>query len=341
MATESKGKGPQGDKGRKDDAAAMPRSRRKVLPSLSSADVSGLDESAQARVASSRSKLAAAATEGPRSSVSAPAEAQAAAAIRTIETNKDRRTMTKTETKTDQPASANDDLPNKVVAAKSLAGSAIGVAALAAAVALAALIAGPVGDERYLLRQDVVQLKSEGRALNLALAVEQTRMAIQRSSAPFEPVVAGIASVVGGDAEAQSLVEVLKPLARTGVPTLRQLNSEFGSLAGPALVASALPGEPSWISQTFARVTGWTTKISAQLPIETFSPPTRRALETANAALGRDDLKAALDAVKDIDSSARATLQPWLVSASRRAAAEDALSRLSELAAKRLVAKRA
>ncbi len=249
--------------------------------------------------------------------------------------------MTTPETKIDQPASANDDLPNKVAAAKSLAGSAIGVAALAAALAIAAAIVGPVGDERYLLRQDIALLKSEGRALTLALAVEQARMAIQRSSAPFEPAVAGIASVAGNDAEAQRLVEILKPLARTGVPTPRQLNNDFGSLAGPALVASALPGEPSWFSQTFARVAGWTTKISSQLPIETFSPPTRAALEKANAALGRDDLKAALDSVKDIDSSARAMLQPWLVSAARRAAAEDALARLSELASKRLSAKRA
>lgn len=248
--------------------------------------------------------------------------------------------MTTPETKTDRPSSANDDLPTQAAAAKSLAGSAIGVAAIAAAMALAALITGPVGDERYLLRQDVAQLKSESRALTLALAVEQTRMAIQRSSAPFEPVVAGIASVVSGDADAQRLVEVLKPLARTGVPTLRQLNNDFGSLAGPALVATALPGEPSWVSQTFARVAGWTAKVSSQLPIDTYPVATRRALEAANAALGRDDLKAALDAVKDIDPSARATLQPWLASAARRAAAEDALARLSDLATKRLSATR-
>lgn len=248
--------------------------------------------------------------------------------------------MTTSETKIDQPAGANDDLPNKVAAAKSLAGSAIGVAALAAAMALAAAILGPVGNERQLLKQDVAQLKSEGRALTLALAVEQTRMAIQRSSAPFEPSVAGIASVVVGDPDAQKLVEVLKPLARTGVPTLRQLGSEFGSLAGPALLATALPGEPSWVSQTFARVVGWTTTISSQLPIETFSPATRKALESANAALGREDLKAALDAVKGIDASAAATLQPWLASAARRAAADDALARLSDLAAKRFTGAR-
>ena len=344
MATGSKGKGSSDSKGAKDGATgAARRSRRKTLPSLSSNDVSDLDESAEERVAPSSAKLTAAA-ESAKATETPPSPA----VTLPTQKNEDRPIMTTTtpEAKTEPPAApaatvaVDSDLANKVAAAKSLAGSAIGVAAIAGVLALAALIAGPAGNDRQLLRQDVAQLKQESRALTLALAVEQTRMAIQRSAAPFEPAVAAIGSVAAGDAEAQHLVDVLRPLARTGVPTMRQLGGEFSSLAGPALLASALPGEPSWVSQAFARVAGWTASIGSQLPFETFPPATQAALDRANRALMQEDLKAALEAIKNVEPSGRAMLQPWLASAARRAAAEDALARLSDLSSKRLSAPR-
>lgn len=339
MATGAKGKGTGKDGGK---TAAPPRQRRKVLPSLTSSDVSGLDESAQERIAPSERTLAASAAASSRPARTASSEPSSHA------TNKDPSPMTTPETTPKHEVRAPEDLAPKVAAAKSLAGSAMGVGVVAAVVAALALVFGPFGDERQLLRQDVSQLRArivqqerESRALALSLAVEQTRMAILRSSASFEPAVAGIAAVVGGDAEAQRLVAALRPLAKSGVPTMRQLNVEFGFVAGAALVVSALPAETSWVSQTLARFTGWTAQIGSQLPIEAYSPVTRQALEKAYAALQRDDLKGALDALKGVDAGAMVTLQPWIASAERRAAAEDALSRLSELAAGRLAASRA
>jgi hypothetical protein len=248
------------------------------------------------------------------------------------------------------PPPATDGLSVQIASAKSLAGSALGMAVLAAVIAGVAVIFGPipalVNNDRQQVALEMQQMQArlvkqerESRALALALAIEQVK-AVAVRPVPFDAAIGGLAAVTAGDVDAQRLLDSLRPLARSGVPTLRQLKEEYSSLVGPVLVASAMPGDPHWMKQAVARMTGWTAKISSQLPIETYPPATHATLNRAADALEHDALKDAIATLKTLEGSAQVMLQPWLASASRRLAVEETLGQLSVLATSRLAAAR-
>lgn len=248
------------------------------------------------------------------------------------------------------PPPANDATAAQIASAKSLAGSALGMAILAAVLAGVAVMFGPIPalmkNERQQAALEMQQLQArlvkqerESRALALALAVEQVKAAAARP-VPFDGAIGGLAAVTAGDVDAQRLLDGLRPLARSGVPTMRQLKAEYASLVGPVLVASSIPGDPHWMKQAVAKVTGWTAKISSQLPIETYSPATHATLDRAAAALDHEALKDAIATLKALEGSAQVMLQPWLASAGRRLTVDETLGQLSALATSRLAAAR-
>jgi len=369
-------------------AATPPRRRRKAMPSLGESEMSGLEQSAVERVEPARAAFESAAPfEGPLQDAGVPeagasgrvvaepampdpvalpsaevpgptVSSPAGASFAPPEANPARieeapfmsEAVPSPTVPPPAPAPVNDGMATQVASAKSLAGSALGMAVLAAVLAGVAVIFGPIpalmNNERQQVALEMQQIQArlvkqerESRALALALAVEQVKAAAMRP-VPFDSAIGGLAAVTAGDVDAQRLLDGLRPLARSGVPSLRQLKDQYSSLVGPVLVASAMPGDPHWMKQAVARVTGWTAKISSQLPIETYSAATHATLDRAADALEHDALKDAIATLKTLEGSSQVMLQPWLASANRRLTVDDTLNQLSALATSRLAAAR-
>ena len=147
-----------------------------------------------------------------------------------------------------------------------------------------------------------------------ALALSRIEAAA-REGRSFHAAYKQLSEALPGDAA----VERLQPIARSGAPTLRQLTQQFSGDRDAALDALDDSTEDGW---------GWTRQVfgsGVKVRRASVAGGPRDMFENADAALESGDLKAALDALKDLPGEPKAVMEDWIASAKARLTLQDAL----------------
>ncbi len=172
-------------------------------------------------------------------------------------------------------------------------------------------------------------VQSGARAAAVVLAVGQLEASVM-AGAPFSGGLDHLARLVGEDAGFAGPMAALRPRAESGLPTRTELNRRFARLAPEATRAAKLEAADGWFDKAMARVSGLVTirRVDGE-PTGPAAPVTK-----AERALEKDDLTAAVDALKGLDGA----VDTWLADATARLEAEAALATLRGLAIDRLSA---
>ncbi|MEE2877454.1 MAG: hypothetical protein VX593_00495 [Pseudomonadota bacterium] len=118
-----------------------------------------------------------------------------------------------------------------------------------------------------------------------------------------------------------SAVDALSSLARIEVPTTARLRADFRSLRNNALTRDTEEASGmGWVSTVFGD--------SVSIRRTSSDSETADRLADAEAALARDDLDEAIDAVEALPDTTRPIFQTWLADAQRRARLEGSLEEL-------------
>ena len=166
---------------------------------------------------------------------------------------------------------------------------------------------------------------AEGRAETVVLAVGQLREAL-KSSDPFVNELQALGAVAGDGLGVADALDLLRPHAEKGIPTLEELRARFDKVAsGIARAAMKLEGE-GWVARAVNRLAALVTIRRAA--DEAALDGVEGAVARAEASLKRGDLKASISEVEALDGAAAETAAPWLAAARARLAAEQAMAKL-------------
>ncbi len=168
---------------------------------------------------------------------------------------------------------------------------------------------------------------SAARRAALTLAVGTLTRATD-TAAPFSTELAAVASSLPDE----PLVQGLKPLAETGVPTLPMLTLRFPAAADQIIAAVNAEQDQGFWSRLWRRARSLIT-IRRTGPIEGES--TEAVLSRVEAALAAADLQGAVTAA-ELKGTATEAAKPWLDQAQARLATDAAVQKLNALAAKQL-----
>ncbi|MGQ0675391.1 MAG: uroporphyrinogen-III synthase [Rhodospirillales bacterium] len=173
--------------------------------------------------------------------------------------------------------------------------------------------------------------RAEGLAqAALALSVGQIRRAIDAGS-PFAAELAAGRSLAGGDAALAGPLDLLAPLAATGIATRAALTQSYKDTAAAIVhAARARDGE----SGAWRRFVAWLDSLITVRPIGAAagdSPAARAA--RAEALLAAGDLAGAVAQLDALGAPASNAARPWLDRAKARLQAEQALAALETRAA--------
>ena len=163
-----------------------------------------------------------------------------------------------------------------------------------------------------------------GRAL--VLAVGQLRQALGKSG-PFSATLNSLRAVGGADPLVVSVLEVLTPLAATGVDTKNRLIVMFDAAASEAARAAIAPEGSSWIDRTVQRLASVITIRREGANVEGDSA--QALLARAEARLVARDLEGADKVLAGLTGRAAAAMAVWRGKVASRIAADGALDRLS------------
>jgi hypothetical protein len=166
---------------------------------------------------------------------------------------------------------------------------------------------------------------AEGRAESVVLAVGQLREAL-KTSAPFVNELQALHAVAGQGSAVADALQMLRPYAEKGIPTLEELRAGFGKVASEIARASMkLEGE-GWVTRAVNRLLELVTirRGAGEANLE----GEEGAVARAEASLNRGDLDASIAEVAGLDGQAAETAAPWLVAARTRLAAEQAMAKL-------------
>ena len=164
------------------------------------------------------------------------------------------------------------------------------------------------------------------RGSALVLAVGQLRDALGKAG-PFTATVESLRAVGGDDPVVSSALEVLGPLAATGVPTKDRLVATFDAAAAGAARATLAPEGSGWINRTVQRLASVVTIRREGAEVEGDSA--HAMLARAEARLAAGDLEGADKALSGLAKEPAAAMAAWRQDAAARIAADGALDRLS------------
>lgn len=165
------------------------------------------------------------------------------------------------------------------------------------------------------------------RAAALTLAIGQLGQAL-RGSTPFQSEFDAAAALAGTDGAIARVLDPLRGAAGGGVATIDQLRQRFPVMVSAIKQVEARDGDDGLIGTALARLARLVTirRIDGTGGIDGM-------LARAEKALADRDLVGAVAALADLPAPVMAVARPWLGAAEARLAAEQALARLTQLAA--------
>ena len=153
-------------------------------------------------------------------------------------------------------------------------------------------------------------------AISASLALSAIEAAANRGER-FEAEFAQLRQARPDDSD----VAALASLSTIEVPTLAGLRSQFRALRNTAVARDTEESSGlGWVNAVFGE--------SVSIRRTSSDSDTGDRLADAEAALARDDLSVAVDAVDALPESSRAVFQTWLADARRRARLEQTLEDL-------------
>lgn len=166
-------------------------------------------------------------------------------------------------------------------------------------------------------RNDAQEIgQTSARIISASLALDAIEAASARGEA-FQAEYAQLVEIRPNDAD----VKALASLSRIAIPTSGQLRSNFRQLRNDALARDTEESSGlGWMNTVFGEtVSVRRTDAESQ---------TAMHLTDAEAALARDDLKVAIDAIEALPDASKPVFQTWLADARRRARLEGSLEDL-------------
>ncbi len=163
------------------------------------------------------------------------------------------------------------------------------------------------------------------RGSALVLAVGQLREALGKPG-PFPATLDSLRAVGGDDPVVARALQVLAPLAATGVATKNRLIATFDAAAAGAARAALAPAGSGWIDRTVQHLASVVTIRREGADVEGDSA--QAVLARAEAHLASGDLEGADKALAGLTAEPAAAMAAWRDSAASRIAADGALDRL-------------
>ena len=185
-----------------------------------------------------------------------------------------------------------------------------------------------LGERLALLEANQVTAQNgPRRAAALMLALGQLGQAL-RGAASFQSEFDAIAALAGADAAIARAIDPLRGPAGSGATTIDQLRQRFPTIVSAIKQAEARAVDDGLIGAALARLARLVTirRIDGAGGIDGM-------LARADKALAERDLAGAVAALADLPATVKGAAQPWLGAAGARLAAEQALARLTQLAA--------
>jgi uroporphyrinogen-III synthase len=164
------------------------------------------------------------------------------------------------------------------------------------------------------------------RGSALVLAIGQLRDALGKAG-PFTATIESLRAVGGDDPVVSSALQVLGPLAATGVPTKDRLVATFDAAAAGAARAALVPAGSGWINRTVQRLASVVSIRREGAEVEGESA--HAVLARAEARLAAGDLEGADKALSGLAEEPAAAMAAWRQDAAARIAADGVLDRLS------------
>ena len=169
-----------------------------------------------------------------------------------------------------------------------------------------------------------LQLVSE-RGAKLALAISDAQQALN-NSAPLGPAIEKLQGLAGNDAEIKTATDHLAQASSKGIVPKAELRQKLEALRpqlGPGAQGSGSSGD--W-AQTAVRNLG---KLVDVQEVDQSTEQQRDAVDRALAALDKNDLASARDAIAPLARSGDEQAKAWVDAASTRLDAQAAIDRLS------------
>jgi hypothetical protein len=163
----------------------------------------------------------------------------------------------------------------------------------------------------------------------LLLALMQMRQAVEEAR-PFPDEYGAFKALARDDPKLVAAAEPLARPARDGVASRVVLRQRLADLATQTPAAKQPDAKLTWWAQALARIRGLVTIRRIDGAAKT-GP--EAAIDSAQSALARGDLAAAVSALDSLTGANAAAARPWLEMARERLAAETALRQLQELLA--------
>ena len=163
-------------------------------------------------------------------------------------------------------------------------------------------------------------------AAAVLLAVGQLREALANAM-PYDSEWRSLKALAGNDAEVASALEILKPSAVTGIPTLPMLTARLANQAPAIVRAQVLPEQQSWWRQTLDRLASLVT-IEREDGNAAGSSPAA-IIARAQGALADGDLARAITELEGLTGGPAEQAAPWIADAKARLAAGKAVSELT------------
>lgn len=163
-------------------------------------------------------------------------------------------------------------------------------------------------------------------AAALLLAVGQLREALA-AAMPYDSELRALKALAGADAEVAATVEILKPRAAAGIPTLPVLTARLDAQAPAIIRAQVLPEQQGWWRQTLDRLASLVTIEREDGNAAGTSPAA--ILARAQAALAAGDLSGAVAEMEGLTGGPAEQAAPWIADAKARLLAGKAVSELT------------
>lgn len=163
-------------------------------------------------------------------------------------------------------------------------------------------------------------------AAALLLAVGQLREALA-AAMPYDAELRALKALAGNDAEVGAAVDILKPRAAAGIPTLTVLTARLDAQASAIIRAQVLPEQQGWWRQTIDRLASLVT-IEREDGNAAGSSPAA-ILARAQAALAAGDLAGAVAEMDGLSNGPAEQAAPWVADAKARLAAGKAVSEVT------------
>jgi hypothetical protein len=154
----------------------------------------------------------------------------------------------------------------------------------------------------------------------LVLAVGQLREAI-RAGHPYMEHLEALKAVAQPGPVIAEAIGVLQPHAATGVPTQETLHRRFEDMAAVITRPTGLPAGDSWMDRTMSNLSSLV--VIRRSDTQSGSEP---LLAAAREALVRDDLRGAIQAVRQLEGRPAEAAAPWLAEAKARFTVDEALA---------------